>query len=145
MKQLLLVALVLLSFNIQAQEDEDFRPREDRRDLMKNISAEDMAELKTKKMTLHLDLTDDQQAKVKQLMLKEAQERKAQMAKHEEMKAKGEKPTQEQRIEHQKKRLEKQIETKRQLKTILSAEQYEKLDDMLRRRHHKGKKRRGKK
>ena len=141
MKQLLLVALVLLSFNVQAQE-EGRRQKEERRENMKNISAEDMAELKTKKMTLHLDLTDEQQAKVKQLMLQEAKERKAQMTKHEEMKAKGEKPNQEQRIEHQKARLDKQIEMKKQLKSILSAEQYAKLDEILQRRNHKGKKRR---
>ena len=113
MKQLLLAALVLLSFNIQAQEEENNRRREDRREKMKNISAEDMAELKTKKVTLHLDLSDSQQAKVKALMLQEAQDKKVHLAKREEMKAKGEKPTQEQRIEHQKARLDKQIEMKK--------------------------------
>jgi len=145
MKQLFLAVLVLLSFQSQAQEDDNFNPREERREHLKNISAEDMAELKTKKMTLHLDLTNAQQSQVKQLLLKEAQNRKAQMAKHEEMKSKGEKPTPKQRIEHQKARLDKQIEMKKQLKNILNIRQYEKYEAALEKRTRKQQKRHPKK
>ena len=57
MKKLAFVLIALIAFNTQAQE----RPTREKRDL----SPEQMATLKTKKMTLHLDLNESQRKEIK--------------------------------------------------------------------------------
>lgn len=99
---------------------------------MKDLSAEEQATLSTKKMTLALDLNEKQQAQVKEVLLAQFEKRPQRPAKKEEL-------TKEERLEMMNARLDAQIEVKKQMKSILTKEQFEKFDRMQSRRHHNGK------
>ena len=86
-----------------------------------------MATLKTKKMTLALDLSKTQQKKIMDLTIVRLEERKAKM---EEQREKGEtskpeKPSSEERFEMINSRLDKQLAHQEQMKQILNNEQYQ--------------------
>lgn len=127
MKKLMMIAIAFLTLNATAQD------MKHRKGSLKDLSAEEVATLKTKKMTLQLDLTEDQQAKVKALALEEAKQMEQQRA---ERKAKKEdedakKLTKKERYTMINNRLDKQIQIKKQMKSILNAEQYKKWETML--------------
>ncbi|WP_276165500.1 hypothetical protein [Zobellia alginiliquefaciens] len=134
MKKILVALVCMVGLTAMAQREKGHG-----RDQMKDLTAEQMATLQTKKMTLALDLTSGQQQKIKAIHLEEAKERKA---KHEERKAQKEegerkKPTSEERYAMQNARLDKMIAFKAEMKEILSAEQYEKWEKMHKRRGKK--------
>lgn len=90
---------------------------------MKNMSPEQMATLKTKKMTLALDLTEKQQQEIQAIHIEKAINRQARM---EERKDRDAKPDADERFELMNDRLDKQIAMKDQMRDILSKEQFEK-------------------
>lgn len=107
-----------------------------------DITAEQMATLQTKKMTLALDLTDAQQQKVMKIHLDEAQFRKA---KWDKIKAKKEsdewtKPTSEERFEMENARLDRQIAHQKKMKEVLNDEQYQTWKKMRKHKAMHGKK-----
>ncbi|MBQ4915802.1 hypothetical protein J8L85_15205 [Maribacter sp. MMG018] len=141
MKKLIMIAVLLTGMTAMAQRHDMKEGRKSAKDL----TAEQIATLQTKRMTLALDLTDAQQAKMKTLLTKDAEERKAKM---EELKAKrknDEKLTAEEKYAMQNERLDKQIAHKKAIKSILSDEQYAKWEKMQKRRgmDKKEKKKRG--
>ena len=83
---------------------------------MANLSAENRATLMSKKMSLKLDLSKEQQAKVYQLFLEKTQKRKD--SKQET------KLTKEMSFETLNKRLDQKIAFKTEMKSILTKEQY---------------------
>ncbi|KAG1650165.1 hypothetical protein GQR58_028275 [Nymphon striatum] len=91
----------------------------------KDLTAEQVATLKTKKATLALDLTEAQQGQMKTLFLENAKMQKTKMTEPNE-------------------RLDHQIAQKAKLKSILSDEQYTKWEKTQRRRS-KGRKGKGQK
>lgn len=111
---------------------------------MRDSSPEQIASIKSKKMTLALDLNTQQQSQVESILLKEAKERAANKLTKEERAE----LTKEQKVAKMEEMLEKRIETKRQMKSILNADQYAKFEKMMAKdaqRKMKGaKKRRGK-
>ena len=115
---------------------------------MNNMTPEQMATIKTKKMTLALDLTDAQQKQIQALNLESAKTRKAAMEKRKAAKANEEskKPTSDERYAMKSERLDQMIAHKSEMKEILSPEQYEKWEKMAKRKgkHHKGKHEKGK-
>ena len=139
MKNLFMIAIALLTLNVTAQERKKGAQRgemKEKMEMRQNMTPEDIAELQTKKMTLHLDLNEKQQAEVNKLLLEEAKDRKAKMA---EFKAKreaadGEKLSKEDRIKMANERLDHQIEMKKKMKTILNDDQYDKFDKMQEKR-----------
>lgn len=137
MKRAIVAMVLLISVAGMAQRGE--RGGQD-------LTAEQIATLHTKKMTLALDLSADQQAQIQALNLENA---KMKLAKKEERKVakddgQRKKPTAEERFAMQNQRLDAQIPQKAEMKKILSAEQYSKWEKMA---HHKGRhgKRKGKK
>lgn len=137
MKKLILITVAFLAIQATAQEHKrEHRGNKERGQKMMNLSAEDIATLQTKKMTLHLDLNESQQAKIQKINLENAKARKAAMEKRKakvaEIKAKKEsgekieKPTQEQRVKMANKMLDHKIATKKKMKEILNDEQYAK-------------------
>ena len=135
MKKLILIALAFISIQAFAQTEN----REGRRGKMKNIknlSAEDAAELGTKKMTLAFDLTESQQSEVMSILLDEAKFRKQKMqereARREELKKV--RPSQEERLEMKKEKLDRQIEMKQKIKSVLDEEQYAKWESQMEQR-----------
>ncbi len=135
MKNLLMIALAVFTLQATAQENKkEARKGEmkERMEARQDMSPEDMAKLQTKKMTLHLDLTEKQQVEVEKILLAEAKDRKAKMEEFKEKKekAEGEKPSKEDRLKMMNEKLDHQIEMKKKMKAILNAEQYEKYDKM---------------
>jgi len=121
MKNILVIAALFIAGVVAAQtgnnEGKDQRP---------NRSPEQVATLKSKKLTLALDLTDQQQKAVYELALQEAASVK-------------ERPTREaaknmsadQKMELQSQRLDKRIAAKREMSNILTPEQYAKWKVMV--------------
>ena len=136
----MIVALLLSGLTAMAQKEE----RKDRRDAMKDLTPEQMATLRTKQMTLALDLNEAQQAKLKSLFTSNAAERKSKMEAHKARKENGEKMTSEERYTLQNERLDHQIAQKKEMKALLTDEQYAKWVKMQYKRgkHRKGKHRR---
>lgn len=131
MKKILVIAIALVSLHGYAQE----RQREHRNDIRKErsqikekLTPEQAATLKTKQMALRLDLSDAQQKEIYKINLANAKERQAKMEAAKKMKEKGEKPSKENRYERMNERLDKQLAQKKKLKSILTQEQFEKLE-----------------
>ncbi|WCO02208.1 hypothetical protein [Psychroserpens ponticola] len=127
MKKLMIIAIALLTLNATAQD------KKNRKGFLNDLSAEEAATLKTKKMTLQLDLNDSQQQKVKVLMLEDAKQKEGIRAKRKAKKESedSKKPTKEERYAMANNRLDKQIEMKKQMKIILNDEQYKKWEASL--------------
>ncbi|MBU2929247.1 Spy/CpxP family protein refolding chaperone [Winogradskyella psychrotolerans] len=137
MKKLLVIALALFTLNGMAQEKERRSDRKDRSESRMQMSPNDIADLKSKKLTLKLDLTDAQQKKVHALILNEAKARQELRKNRDADGEKKEKPSQEEFIKMQNARLDHQIEMKREMKSILNAEQYAKFEKMKPRENEK--------
>ena len=135
MKKLVIIALALVTLNGFAQKKEHRKmDRNNTSELRQDMNPSDIADLKSKKLTLKLDLTDAQQKKVHKLILDEAETRQANKPADGEKK---ERPSKEEMIERQNLRLDAQIEMKREMKTILTAEQYAQFEKMKPREHKK--------
>lgn len=144
MKKVILLVVLMVGFTAMAQKGE----RGNRGDL-KNMSAEQMATLQTKKMTLDLDLTEVQQKKIQALNLENAKKRKAKMEERKALKEADEKParTSDEQYTMRAERLDAAIAHKSELKKILSTEQFEQWEIHHKKRgeHRKGKHSKGKK
>jgi len=78
MKQLVVIALSLFTLIGVAQEKRKHKTeRKNSTELRKQMTPNDIADLKAKKLTLKLDLTDAQQKKVHTLILNQAKANKA--------------------------------------------------------------------
>ena len=136
MRTLILVATMLFGLAASAQHFEG-RDGEEREPL----SPEQRTELHVKRLTLELDLNDNQQKEIKKLLLAESKKREAFRATVKAKKEEGKKPTKEERFAMQNQRLDNQIAMKREMKKILTPEQYEKFEKMEMKRKEKTTKR----
>ena len=137
MKKLIFVFVVLITMNTQAQDGKrEFKEgkNEEKRAFLKDLTPEEIATLKTKRMTLHLDLTDAQQRQVKKINLENSKLRKS---KREGCKDIDSKPTKEERLKMMNERLDQQIATKKKVKSILNEGQYEKWEKSMKHRTKK--------
>lgn len=130
MRKLILIVIAVLTLPAIAQERKQDKKRVHKKEaLLKDITPEEAASLKVKQMTLHLDLTEAQQQKIKPLLLEEAklkqQKRDARKATVKENQVK-EKPSKDEHLAMINERLDRQIAMKQKMKTILNAEQYKK-------------------
>ena len=131
MKKLFLIALALVTIQVNAQNKKQGERRGDpmeRGQRMGDFTPEEMAQLQTKKATLLLDLTEAQQKKVEKLHLENAKERQAfreaRRAKRKD--GSGKSANKEERLKMANQRLDKQLEMKKKMKKILNDEQFEK-------------------
>jgi protein CpxP len=92
-------------------------------------TPEQRADHHTAMLTKKLALSPDQQAKVRQILLAQAQESQALRAKY---------PAKEQRQAHRQEMKAGHAKYQAQLQGVLSADQYGKLTAMQQERHHKG-------
>jgi hypothetical protein len=144
MKNIVLIAIAFLTLNVTAQRpDGEHRKhdRKERRDKFKDFTAEEIATLHTKKMTLDLDLSEAQQNKIYKLNFETAKDRKAKMQAREAQKKEGKKQelSKDERYKLANERLDKQIAHKKALKDILSKEQFEKWEHTKKNRAKKKK------
>ena len=123
MKKISLILILMLSISAFAQDRKQERKQDHKMDKVE-MSADEMATLRTKKMALKLDLTDAQQARLKTLFTEEANYKKTTMAQHREMK-KDTATWNKNRFAIQNARLDHQKEMQDKIKTILTPEQFE--------------------
>ena len=141
MKNLVVIAIAFLTLSATAQDRRQERKGNDhRKEIMKDLTPEEVANLKTKKLRLKLDLTDIQQKKVESILLEQAVERQNKRKAHQNKKEKD-KPSKEEFLKMQNARLDSKIEMKQKMKDILTEEQYAKFEKMKPRRHQRRDKR----
>ena len=142
MKKIVVIALSLFTLISVAQEKRKHKTEQKNgTELRKQMTPNDIADLKSKKLTLKLDLTDAQQKKVHALILNQVKARKA--LKNERKAKDGEKkekPSKDDIVKMQNRRLDQQIAMKRKMKTILTAEQYAKFEKIKPRKNKKRRK-----
>ena len=126
--------LVAFGINAQPGPGPEFQNKKEKRELLKDLSPQQRAELRTKQMTLDLDLTKAQQEKILQWNLEN--ENKRETMKQEREAAKE--LTKDQLFELKKAHLDYEIAMKQKLKSILTEEQMAKFEK--KREHHPGKK-----
>ena len=134
MKKLIMAIAVLGAFTVSAQRHGEGK-------ISKDLSAEQIATLRTKKMTLALALDDKQSDKVYTVLLDQAKDRKAMITNR---KSKEEKPelTKEERFAKTNERLDKRIAVQNEMKAILTDSQFEQYKKMNS-KHRKGNKKKG--
>ena len=94
---------------------------------MKDMSADQVASIKTKKLTLALDLSEKQQQEIQEIHLEQAMERQT---RREEGRNRDSKPDADERYAMINERLDRQIEMKEKMKGILGKEQFEKWEKL---------------
>jgi len=139
MKMWILAMAMMVGVTMSAQHHDrsNNNERGPKKEHHEPFTPEQRAELRAKHLTLALDLTDKQQTELQKLFLTHAQEMKKM---HEQRKADrkaGKKPTQEERFAMASKRLDAQIAAKRDVKKILTAEQYAEFEKIKDKGEHK--------
>ncbi|MFD2099599.1 hypothetical protein [Flagellimonas iocasae] len=139
MKRLVVAMALLVSLGALAQEQQGHRMRKGPK---MDMTAEQMATLQTKQMTLALDLTKAQQQKVMTINLDVAQQRKAKWEEMKAMRESGEwkRPTPEERFDMENARLDHQIAHQEKMKEVLNDEQYQTWKKLRFAKAHHGKK-----
>jgi periplasmic protein CpxP/Spy len=95
-----------------------------------HFTPEQRAELRTKEMTLALDLTDKQQAEIKAFFTERNKEMEKAVAERKANRDAGKKPTNDERFAMKNKMLDERIATKAFMKKTLDARQLAKLEEM---------------
>ena len=128
MKKVLIIFMALATFAVSAQNRNSDK-NEQRKEMKANLTPEQRADLKVKKMTLALDLTASQQQQVKQLILKAENDKPATRPNRSEM-------TDAQKYEAKSAMLDRRIAMKKELKKILTEEQMTKWESQQ--KHKRG-------
>ncbi len=132
MKKLVLIALALFSLNSFAQSKASKKDRiKEVHQLYKDMTPEEIAKLRTKKMTLHLDLSDKQQKEVYNVLLEEATFRKIKFDKRKAEKKDKSEITKDDYLKFENEKLDRQIAMKSKMKDILNEEQYKKFEKSI--------------
>ena len=141
MKTLIVIALTIFTLNGVAQEKRKRgSERHDKMELRKEMTPEDIADLKSKKLTLRLDLTDTQQNEARKIILQQSKLNHDLRDEHKTNADKREKPSKDAFVKMQNHKLDQLISLKREMKTILTPEQYAKFEKMRpRKQRGKGK------
>lgn len=131
MKKLILPLLMLVFSIGQAQTDKkadlasNKQVHQRMRAYHQNQTPAERANLQTKRMALHLDLTDSQQKSVNALLVKQNEQRDKLFAEAKKNKEAGKQPTDDERYQMQVSRLDSQIVFQNEMKSILNEKQYE--------------------
>jgi periplasmic protein CpxP/Spy len=138
MKKAMIILMALTTFAITAQNKNQDR-KENRSQLRENLTPEQRAELHAKKMTLDLNLNETQQAQVNQLLLDMEKNKPERPENRKEM-------TDAQKFEAKNTMLDRRIAMKKEMKKILTEEQFTKWENGKQRqeRRFKNKKRKEK-
>ena len=123
MKKISLILILMLSISALAQDRKQDIKQDHKMDKVE-MSADEMATLGTKKMALKLDLTADQQARLKTFFTEQATYQKTMKAQHREMK-KDTATWNKNKFAIQNARLDHQKEMQDKIRAILTPEQFE--------------------
>jgi len=145
MKKIIVAVLLVCTIQMNAQDQDKSRMKNERKEYkkaMNDMTPEQIAELRTKKMTLALDLSDAQQQQVFALNTRMAKDKKQKMKARKLAKENNKEFTSDERFAMMNERLDTKIAFKKDIKQILSSEQYKRWEKMQARkgkRKHKGK------
>lgn len=143
MKKTIVLAFLLLGLITVAQEKPvNIKGKQVKMERHQNMTAEQKAELEVKRLTLNLDLTAKQQTEIQKLVLAQAQKKAVRQNERKEKRAKGQKPTDEERFLNKSKMLDTQIAMKAEFKKILTPEQMIKFEELKANRAEKMQERR---
>lgn len=138
MKNLLILCIALLSVTMQAQrpgpEGREGKPEGKERMERPNFTPEQIADLKTKAMVLQLDLNESQTGEMYKIQLDLAQKRKTKREARKEEGKKRSELTTDDIYKAKSAALDEQIELKNKLRSLLTDDQFEKLEKMSTRR-----------
>jgi hypothetical protein len=132
MKKLTVAIIILINFQIYAQKD----TQKARDTFYSDLTVEQIADLKTKKMTLQLGLTKNQQDKIYALNLDLVKNKKSKSEKLD----RNYKPTSTEKYHRIMERLDRKIATKTTIKSILDQKQFKKWEKTQIHKMHKRKK-----
>jgi len=140
-----MVMTVFVTISATAQKEASKAHKKEHRLSLNEFSPEEIAELKTKKLTLALDLSLEQQEKIKAMQLEKLKTRKTKMEarKNKTLAEASKKPQKEERLARMNERLDKQIAEKEAMKNLLNTKQYEKWQQIETKKHSKQKRKRG--
>ncbi|MFP2997103.1 hypothetical protein ABN763_14395 [Spongiivirga sp. MCCC 1A20706] len=141
MKKTIYLMLALLTVSsISVAQHRKGQHQEKKASVFEKFTAEQIATINSKRMTLQLDLTDKQQKAVEALELKEAQFKKTKMASRKQEKSDNKTLSDEERFNRINERLDRQISYKNNLKDILDDDQFAQWkEEMERRKMRRGK------
>ncbi len=129
MKNALILIAFLISLGSFAQKTEGMQQRQkmERSRIAANLSAEEMATLRTKELTLQLDLNESQQKNIKALLVSEISNRKANMQNRPQKGFRKDSTniSSEDFYKMKSERLDHQIEFQNKMKTILTDTQFD--------------------
>jgi len=121
-----------------------FAQRPEKKQQRPNFTVDQLAQSQTKKMTLHLDLTERQQQQILAINKRKATDHKQKMEARKAVKQGGEKPTSDEIFNKKSEQLDSMIAHKAELKKVLTKEQFEIWEKSSKRRAHHMKKRKSK-
>jgi hypothetical protein len=127
----ILILMISMTGGIYAQKGQSERWSES------DWTPEQIAELKTKKMALALDLSDQQQSKLMAVNQQWANKQKSLKEKFQKERAEAETLSSDQKFEHHSQMLDLQIEYQKEMKGLLNEEQYTDWKSMRKRTMHK--------
>ena len=135
MRYLFVICIALFSINMHAQRpNHRHKSLKHQKHLIKAFSAEQLATLKTKRMTLLLDLSEAQQRDVYNINLTQSKKQKARLKLRQEQQANNKPATSQELFEKMSQSLDEKILYKNQLKTLLSKEQFKKWSELKKRK-----------
>lgn len=138
MKKVLVIVVLFVGCSAMAQKK---RPHHPRKQLLESLDAEQIATLRTKKMTLALDLNQEQFEEVLQLNIAEVAFHKEKRETRKAAKDDAKPSSAVDRFNMANARLDRQIAMQQQLKDILTNDQYALWKELKLQRHTHGKKR----
>ena len=119
--------MALFSMNMHAQRhNHRHKSLKHHKHLIKEFSAEQLATIRTKKMTLLLDLNESQQRELYKVNLEQSKKQKARIKLRQEQKTQDKPETSQELFEKMSQSLDDKIAYKNQLKSLLSKEQFKK-------------------
>jgi periplasmic protein CpxP/Spy len=127
MKKVFLAALLVVSITTFAQEE---RKAGSKRAEMEKMTPEQRSELRLKRVSSMLNLTEKQQKEIAPILAEQQQKREKAVADFKAIKEKGTKPTAEERAARVKQREDDQKAMTDKLQKILTPEQMKKWEDM---------------
>ena len=127
MKNLVILAILLGSFSLIAQPKDAHQFKRDKhpKELLKDLSPQQRAEILSKRMVLQLDLSDKQQEQVADLILEREARRPEDRPSRKEMEA----LSKEERFRLMNEKLDDRIQFNRELKGVLTEAQWTKWNE----------------
>ena len=132
----ILMMVIAVTFTANAQQNNNQKGAKN----IPEFSVEQHTKLALKKMTLELDLNQQQQNQIKPLMLAQATQRKATIEKMKAASANKQKSSADELFAMKNQQLDNQIAMKTKMKELLTNEQYEKFEKMAMVKKMEGKK-----